>query len=100
MSEVGVQRDAALSESAAPIDRSSGRRRGDRIVGAGRATQEVVELAIAASRSDRPVWITGPHGAGKDHLARAVHAWSARASAPYVAFSCTAFTEAQFGREL
>jgi two-component system response regulator GlrR len=100
MSEVGVQRDTAIPEPAAPIDRSSGRRRGDRIVGAGRATQEVVELAIGAARSERPVWISGPHGAGKDHLARAVHAWSARSSGPYVAFSCSAFTEAQLGREL
>jgi len=100
MSEVGVQRDAAGPEPAAPIDRSSGRRRGDRIVGAGRATQEVVELAMAASRSERPVWITGPQGAGKDHLARAVHVWSARASGPYVAVSCSAHSEAQLSREL
>jgi len=100
MSEVGVQRDAARFEPVAPIDRASGRRRGDRIVGAGRATQEVVELAIEASRSERPVWISGPCGAGKDHLARAVHAWSTRAAGPQVVLNCGAFGDAQLGREL
>ena len=98
MSEVGVQRE--VSTGSAPIDRPSGRRRGDRIVGAGRATQEVVELAIAASRSDRPVVISGPQGAGKDHLARAIHAWGPRASAPYVVVSTALVPEPQIGREL
>jgi two-component system response regulator GlrR len=98
MNEIGVQRDA--SSGVTPIDRPSGRRRGDRIVGAGRATQEVVELAIAAARSDRPVLITGPQGSGKDHLARAIHAWSGRSSGPYVVFSVALVSEAQIGREL
>jgi two-component system response regulator GlrR len=99
MSEVGVQREAA-AEAAAPIDRPSGRRRGDRIVGAGRATQEVVELALTAARSERPVLITGPQGSGKDHLARAIHAWSGRSSGPYVVVSTGLVPEGQLGREL
>jgi two-component system response regulator GlrR len=98
MSEVGVQRDGV--ESALPIDRPSGRRRGDRIVGAGRATQEVVELAMAAARSDRPVLITGPQGCGKDHLARAIHAWSGRSSGPYVVLSTAIVPEGMLAHEL
>jgi two-component system response regulator GlrR len=98
MSEVGVQREG--SESALPIDRPSGRRRGDRIVGAGRATQEVVELAMVAARSERPVLITGPHGSGKDHLARAIHAWGSRSSGPYVVVSTSIVPEGQIGREI
>ncbi len=98
MSEVGVQRDGV--ESAQPIDRPSGRRRGDRIVGAGRATQEVVELAMAAARSDRPVLITGPQGCGKDHLARAIHSWSGRSSGPYVVISTAIVPEGELAREL
>ena len=98
MSEVGVQRDGV--ESALPVDRPSGRRRGDRIVGAGRATQEIVELAMAAARSDRPVLITGPQGSGKDHLARAIHSWSGRSSGPYVALSTTIVPEGSLAREL
>jgi len=98
MSELGVQRGVA--ESAEPIDRPSGRRRGDRIVGAGRATQELVELALVAARSDRPVLIVGAQGTGKDHLARAIHAWSARSSGPFVVFSAASASEGQLGREL
>jgi len=98
MSEVGVQREGATGPT--PIDRPSGRRRGDRIVGAGRTTQEVVELAIAAARSDRPVVITGPQGSGKDHLARAIHAWGGRSSGPYVVVSTSLVPEGQLGREL
>jgi two-component system response regulator GlrR len=98
MSEVGVQREGSAGPT--PIDRPSGRRRGDRIVGAGRATQEIVEQAIVAARSDRPVVITGPQGSGKDHLARAIHAWSGRASGPYVVVSTALVPEAQLAREL
>jgi len=98
MSEVGVHRDGSTGPT--PIDRPSGRRRGDRIVGAGRATQETVEQAIAAARSDRPVLITGPQGSGKDHLARAIHAWSGRSSGPYVVVSTALVPEGQIAREL
>src|SRR5262245_19198655 len=98
MSEVGVQRDGV--ESALPIDRPSGRRRGDRVVGAGRATQEVIELAMAAARSERPVLITGPQGSGKDHLARAIHTWSGRSSGPYVVLSTAVVPEGTIAREL
>src|SRR5262249_4580321 len=98
MSEVGVQRGAV--ESTAPIDRPSGRRRGDRIVGAGRATQELVEIALVAARSDRPVVITGPHGSGNDHLARGTHAWGARVSAPFAVVSVASLPDGQLAREL
>jgi two-component system response regulator GlrR len=98
MSEVGVQREGAVGPT--PIDRPSGRRRGDRIVGAGRATQEIVEQAIAAARSDRPVLISGPQGCGKDHLARAIHAWSGRSSGPFVVVSTSLVPEGQIAREL
>jgi len=98
MSELGVQREGSTGST--PIDRPSGRRRGDRIVGAGRATQEVVELAIVAARSDRPVVISGPQGSGKDHLARAIHAWGGRSAGPFVVVSTAVVPEAQIGREL
>jgi len=98
MSELGIQRSAI--ESAASIDRPSGRRRGDRLVGAGRATQDLVELALAAARSDRPVLISGAQGSGKDHLARAIHEWSARSSGPYVVVSAASSPDGQLAREL
>jgi two-component system response regulator GlrR len=82
------------------IDRPIGRRRSDRIVGASRASQEIVDQAMAAARTDLPVVITGPDGSGKQHTGRAIHAWSDRASQPFVILSCAAISEALLGREL
>jgi two-component system response regulator GlrR len=75
-------------EGAEALGRPLGRRRTDRIVGASRAIQQLVERATAAARSDLPVVIAGPSGAGKKFLARAVHAWSNRASGPYRVIAC------------
>ena len=100
MSEVGIHREVPSSEAKMVIDRPSGRRRSDRLVGAGRATQEVVDQAMAVARSDRPVLICGPQGCGKEHLARAIHSWSSRSNGPLVVVSCTAVTASLLGREL
>jgi len=82
------------------VDRPSGRRRGDRVVGAGRQTQEVVDQAVAVARSDRPLLLVGPQGAGKEHLCRAIHEWSSRKAQPFVVVSCTAVNPALLGREI
>ena len=100
MSEGPVQRDRAAPEPARGVDRPSGRRRGDRVVGAGRATQEAVDQAVAVARSDRPVLLLGPQGSGKEHLARAIHGWSSRRTSPFVVVSCTAVSEALLAREI
>jgi len=100
MSEGGVQREESDSEGAAAIDRPMGRRRSDRIVGGGRATQEVVDQAMLFARSDRPILICGPAGSGKDHVARAIHAWSSRAAQPFVTISCATPNAAALAREL
>jgi two-component system response regulator GlrR len=96
---MGEHRVADL-EPVVAAERPIGRRRADRIVGAGRATQDLVEQVRVAARSDRPVWVTGPEGSGKEHFARAVHAWSARSSGPLVVLSCAAVPETEAGREL
>ena len=88
------------SALSAAIDRPTGRRRGDRVVGAGRATQDVVEQAIALARSEFPVLITGPTGSGRQHLARTIHAWSSRANGPFITVSCGVVSKALLGREL
>jgi len=82
------------------LGRPLGRRRGDRIVGASRATQQLVERATAAARSDLPVLIHGPSGAGKKFVARAVHAWSDRASGPYRVLGCGSLAPGSHAREL
>jgi two-component system response regulator GlrR len=69
-------------------------------VGAARATQEIVDQAMAAARADLPVVITGPEGSGKEHTARAIHAWSDRAAEPLIVVSCAAVSDALLGREI
>src|SRR5262245_47658323 len=100
MSELGVQREEASFDGGVAIARPMGRRRSDRIVGGGRATQQIVDQAMALARSDRPVLISGPSGTGKDHLARAIHAWSNRAAQPFVSVSCAAASPGLLAREL
>jgi len=81
-------------------ERPVGRRRDDRIVGASRATQRVIEQASAASRTDLPVLVSGPSGSGKEFVARAVHAWGARGSRPFLVMACGSIPESLQAREL
>jgi len=99
MSEIGVQREGSISGARSP-DRSAGRRRSDRIVGVGHASQLVTDQAMAAARVDLPLLVTGPAGSGKQHIARAVHAWSNRAANPFVVVSCGAVSANLLGREI
>lgn len=82
------------------VDRAVGRRRSDRIVGASRAIQDVIERAVAAGATDLPIRISGPEGSGKEHIARAIHSWSERSAGPFVAMSCIGVPEALRGREI
>ena len=100
MSDGGAPREGSSVDMSSQIDRPSGRRRSDRVVGACRQTREVVDQAMAVGRSDRPVLLIGPQGSGKEHLCRAIHDWSARKAQPFVVVSCTSVTPALLGREL
>ena len=62
---------------------------------------QTVDQAIGAARSSQPILVTGPSGSGREHIARAIHAWSNRASAPFAVVSAPAGTPAaQQEREL
>ncbi len=52
--------------------------------------QRVVERARTAAATDAPVMVLGETGTGKEMLARAIHAASRRASAPFVPVNCGA----------
>ena len=80
--------------------RPSGRRRSDRIVGASPAIKQSVDRATRAARLNSPILVTGPAGSGRVHLARSIHAWSARAGAALSVFSGSATPQDQQQSEL
>lgn len=52
--------------------------------------QRVVERARAAASTDAPILVVGETGTGKEMLARAIHAASRRARAPFAPLNCGA----------
>ncbi|HYB40158.1 MAG TPA: sigma-54 dependent transcriptional regulator [Candidatus Methylomirabilis sp.] len=74
--------------------------RGQRIVGKSRITEELrQQIAIAAPTNGR-VLIHGENGAGKELVARAIHAQSARSLDPFVEVNCAAIPEELIESEL
>ena len=54
------------------------------------ASESVLSLACQVARSELPVLITGPNGAGKEKFAEIVHANSAVRDGPFIALNCGA----------
>ncbi len=54
------------------------------------ASEAALRLACQVARSELPVLITGPNGAGKEKFAEIIHANSAVRSGPFVALNCGA----------
>ena len=74
--------------------------RGQRIVGQSRAIEEMrQQIAIAAPTNGR-VLIHGENGAGKELVARAIHAQSTRRDGPFVEVNCAAIPEELIETEL
>ena len=63
------------------------------IVGKSQAMKDVTSILARIAGSDVPILIEGESGTGKDLLARAAHAMSARAQGPYVALNMSAIPE-------
>jgi transcriptional regulator of acetoin/glycerol metabolism len=65
----------------------------------GQLLREALEPIERAARSDLPIVLEGETGTGKEVVARAIHAWSAR-SGPFVAVNCAALPAALAEGEL
>ncbi len=73
-----------LSEAQAPVSR---------LVGQSRAMVELRAQIGRLARSMAPISVTGESGAGKELVAREIHAQSARVGKPFVAVNCGAIPE-------
>jgi hydrogenase-4 transcriptional activator len=72
----------------------------DRIIGADRGLRPVMERVSVVARSDVPVLILGETGSGKEIIARAIHAQSPRADAPFIRVNCGAIAPDLLDSEL
>ncbi len=64
------------------------------------ASERVVALACQVARSDLPVLITGPNGAGKERIAEIVQANSALRRGPFITLNCGALPSELIEAEL
>ncbi len=71
-----------------------------RMVGAGKAMQQIYQRLDQISAADTTVLITGETGTGKELAAMAIHLRSARADGPYVRVNCAAIPEPLIESEL
>ena len=90
-----MERDFRQASTTAPLD-------GVPIeFGSSRATRSVREaIEKVASAPRTTVLVSGESGVGKELVARAIHACSARAGRPFVALNCAALDEALLEAEL
>jgi transcriptional regulator with GAF, ATPase, and Fis domain len=72
----------------------------DAIVGRAPAMLRLRGTIASVARSDAPVLVAGETGSGKELVARAIHASSARRDGPIVAVNCGALSETLLAAEL
>jgi len=75
-------------------------RRFEQLIGAAASMERVYARIEAVADTDAMVLVTGPTGAGKELVSRAVHARSSRKQRPFVALNCAALPEHLLESEL
>jgi DNA-binding NtrC family response regulator len=84
----------------APHDEAPSVRRLMELVGRDEKMLLVVESIRTAAKTDIPVLVLGPTGAGKEVAARAIHDLSRRRGRPFQAVSCAAVPDSLFEAEV
>ncbi len=72
----------------------------DRVIGAEGGLRQVMQRVAQVARSTAPVLILGETGSGKEVIARAIHAQSARAFGPFIRVNCGALPTELIDSEL
>jgi transcriptional regulator with GAF, ATPase, and Fis domain len=88
--ELTALREAAEADKQSLLRRLGRTELADTIVGANGRLRPVMERIELVSRSDVPVLLLGETGSGKEVIARAIHARSARAAGPFIRVHCGA----------
>jgi DNA-binding NtrC family response regulator len=71
-------------------------RYGNMITGKSIVMKKVLQMVARVANTDASILITGPHGTGKEMLARLIHQQSARAAQPFVQSDLSAITTSLF----
>jgi hydrogenase-4 transcriptional activator len=88
--ELTALREAAEADKQSLLRRLGRTELADTIVGATGRLRPVMERVELVSHSDVPVLLLGETGSGKEVIARAIHARSARAAGPFIRVNCGA----------
>lgn len=82
------------------INRYAGHPAFESIIHKSPVMKRLCSISYDYAMADIPVLITGETGTGKELIAKAIHAVSARADHPFVVVDCAALPEALMGNEL
>ena len=87
-------------EFSLPFERSAEPSAGPQLVGRSAAITHLLEIVERVALTESSVLITGATGTGKEVVARALHACSLRARAPFVDINCSAIPDTLIESEL